>query len=164
MAAGPGSPFGLVLVSDDRQPWCESRLELARLLLADFDQQVTAIAAQPFLLAALSVGWMRRQVPGFLVVGRDHGVCVVNVKPAGQLAVPKVAEALAWAGEVFAARGWRHEIWSGAAPVLLANVRLLAGYRYADRVDAALADAITRQAAPGRRRSGSWNRAGRDAR
>jgi hypothetical protein len=30
----------------------ESRLELARLLLADFDPDVTAIAAQPFLLRA----------------------------------------------------------------------------------------------------------------
>jgi hypothetical protein len=29
----------------------ESRLELARLLLADFDRDVAAIAAQPFLLA-----------------------------------------------------------------------------------------------------------------
>jgi hypothetical protein len=34
----------------------------------------------------------------------------------------------------------------GAAPVLLANVRFLAGYRFADRVDATLAEAITRQA------------------
>ena len=32
----------------------ESRLELARLLLADFDPDVTAIAAQPFLLRALA--------------------------------------------------------------------------------------------------------------
>ena len=32
----------------------ESRLELARLLLADFDPQVTAIAAQPFLARGAS--------------------------------------------------------------------------------------------------------------
>ncbi|MGH3200388.1 MAG: hypothetical protein ACRDNT_31740, partial [Streptosporangiaceae bacterium] len=31
---------------------CESRLELARLLLADFGPDVVAIAAQPFLLRA----------------------------------------------------------------------------------------------------------------
>ena len=124
----------------------ESRLELARLLLADFDPQVAVIAAQPFLVTAPSRGRVRRHVPDFLVIGRDGGVTIVNVKPAGQLAVPKVADALAWAGEVFAARGWQHEIWSGAEPVRLANVRFLAGYRFADRVDAALADAITRQA------------------
>jgi hypothetical protein len=126
----------------------ESRLELARLLLADFDPHVAMIAAQPFLVTAPSGSRMRRHVPDFLVIGRDGGVCVVNVKPAGQLEVPKVAEALAWAGEVFAARGWQHEIWSAAAPALLANVRFLAGYRFANRVDAALADAITRQAPP----------------
>lgn len=127
----------------------ESRLELARLLLADFDPQVAVIAAQPFLVAAPSGGRVRRHVPDFLVIGRDGSVRVVNVKPAGQLEVPKVAEALAWAGEVFAARGWEHEIWSGAGPVLLSNVRFLAGYRFADRVDAALADIIEREAPSG---------------
>jgi len=127
----------------------ESRLELARLMLADFDPQVTAIAAQPFLVAAPSGGRMRRHVPDFLLTGRDGGVCVVNVKPADQLAVPKVAEALAWAGEVFAARGWRHEIWSGTVPVLLSNVRFLAGYRHAGRVDADLVTAIMGQAPGG---------------
>ena len=76
----------------------ESRLELARLLLADFDPQVTAIAAQPFLVTAPAGGRVRRHVPDFLLAGRDGGVCVVNVKPADQLAVPKVADALAWAG------------------------------------------------------------------
>ena len=79
----------------------------------------------------------------------DGGVRVVNVKPADQLEVPKVADALAWAGEVFAAPGWEHEIWSGAEPVLLANVRFLAGYRFADRVDASLTGAVARHAPPG---------------
>jgi hypothetical protein len=124
----------------------ESRLELARLLLADFDPQVMVISAQPFLVTAPSGGRMRRHVPDFLVMDRDGGVCVVNVKPADQLAVPEVAGALAWAGEVFTGRGWRHEIWSGAAPVLLANVRFLAGYRYPDRVDASLVAVIARDA------------------
>jgi hypothetical protein len=120
----------------------ESRLELARLLLADFDPRVRAIAAQPFLVTAPSGGRVRRHVPDFLLADRDGGVCVVNVKPADQLAVPKVADALAWAGEVFAARGWRHEIWSGTDPVLLANVRFLAGYRHPGRVDAGLVAAV----------------------
>lgn len=34
--------------------WAASRLELARLLLADFDPAVTAIFAQPLLLTAAS--------------------------------------------------------------------------------------------------------------
>lgn len=91
---------------------------------------------------------MRRYVPNFLLADRDGGVCVVNVKPADQLAVPRVADALAWAGEVFAARGWRHEVWSGTDPVLLANVRFLAGYRYPGRVDADLVAAVIGRGTP----------------
>src|SRR5712691_7766994 len=103
----------------------ESRLELARLLLADFDPGVTAIAAQPFLLRTQAGGRVRRHVPDFLLVRADQAVVVVNVKPAARLAEPAVAEALAWPGDLFEARGWGYEIWSGADPVVLANVRFL---------------------------------------
>jgi hypothetical protein len=112
----------------------ESRLELARLLLADFDCQVEAIAAQPFLVAGPGNGRTRRHVPDFLLVDRSGLVTVVNVKPADRLADPKVAQSLGWAGTVFAARGWRHEVWSQAPPEVLANVRFLAACRHAARV------------------------------
>lgn len=115
----------------------ESRLELARLLLADFDPGVVAIAAQPFCVTAQVEGVRRWHVPDFLLLGGGGVVTVVNVKPADQLVRPKVAPALGWAGEVFAERGWRHEVWSGASAGVLANVRFLAAYRYPDRVDAA---------------------------
>ena len=46
----------------------ESRLELARLLLADFDPTVVAIAAQPFVVTAPDAGRVRRHVPDFLLV------------------------------------------------------------------------------------------------
>jgi hypothetical protein len=103
----------------------ESRLELARLLLADFDPDVVGIAAQPFLVQDAD----RRHVPDFLLRRVDGSVVIVNVKPAEQLDVVEVAEALAWAGRVFCERGWEHEVWSGADAQLLANVRFLAGYR-----------------------------------
>jgi hypothetical protein len=103
----------------------ESRLELARLLLADFDPAVVGIAAQPFLVCDED----RRHVPDFLLVRVDGSVLIVNVKPAEQLQVDQVADALGWAARVFAERGWEHEIWSGADAQLLANVRFLAGYR-----------------------------------
>jgi len=107
----------------------ESRLELARLLLADFDRDVVAIAAQPFLLQARGGGHARRHVPDFLLVHADQSVQVVNVKPASRLADPQIAEALAWPGRLFEAHGWQHEIWSGAGPALMVNLRFLAGYR-----------------------------------
>jgi len=105
----------------------ESRLELARLLLADFDPDVVGIAAQPLLVHDVD----RRHVPDFLLCRADTSVVIVNVKPAEQLEVKRVAEALAWAGSVFAERGWEHEVWSGTDAQLLANVRFLAGYRRA---------------------------------
>jgi hypothetical protein len=127
----------------------ESRLELARLLLADFDPGVTAIAAQPFLLRARISGRVRRHVPDFLLVHADQTVRVVNVKPAARLADPAVAEALAWPGELFEARGWGHEIWTGADPVLLANVRFLAGYRRPGMPPVAVTDAVLDQVRAG---------------
>jgi hypothetical protein len=61
---------------------------------------------------------------------------VVNVKPAGRLADPKIAEALAWPGELFRAHGWDYQVWSGEDPVVLDNVRFLAGYRRPSVIDA----------------------------
>jgi hypothetical protein len=55
----------------------ESRLQLARLLVADFDRHVVAVAAQPFLLQARVGGHARRHVPDFLLV---HG----QVRARGQ--------------------------------------------------------------------------------
>jgi hypothetical protein len=107
----------------------ESRLELARLLLADFDPEVTSVYAQPCLLAGVAGGRARRHVPDFLLGLRAGAVRVVNVKPAGRLADPKIAEALAWPGELFRAHGWDYQVWSGEDPVVLDNVRFLAGYR-----------------------------------
>ena len=120
----------------------ESRLELARLLLADFDPSVAAIAAQPFYLTASVNGKERNHVPDFLLLDGDGVVSVVNVKPADRLADPKVAEALGWAGAVFADRGWRHEIWPGAPSVQLSNVQFLAAYRDPARLDPALVAAV----------------------
>jgi hypothetical protein len=120
----------------------ESRLELARLLLADFDRGVTAIAAQPFLLQARVGGRARRHVPDFLLVHADKSVQVVNVKPAGRLAEPRIAEALAWPGGLFEAHGWQHEIWTGADPAVLANLRFLAGYRRPGLLPEGLLDEI----------------------
>ncbi|MGP4088590.1 TnsA-like heteromeric transposase endonuclease subunit [Streptomyces sp. KR55] len=51
----------------------ESRLELTRLLYADFDKDVTAVFAQPFLLSTTVDGRRRRHVPDFLVL-REKGV------------------------------------------------------------------------------------------
>jgi hypothetical protein len=108
----------------------ESRLELARLLLADFDPDVSGVWAQPCRLVAMVNGRQRRHGPDFLLVSPGGEVAVVNVKPASRLSDSKVVEALSWPGELFTGHGWRYEVWSGCEAVVLENVRFLAGYRW----------------------------------
>ncbi|MGW4371940.1 TnsA-like heteromeric transposase endonuclease subunit [Nocardia takedensis] len=106
----------------------ESRLELARLLFADFDRSVHRIVAQPFLLRVEIGGKLRRHIPDFLLLTRT-GPIVVDVKPAARLGNPSVAFTFGWTEQVVTARGWRYEVWSEPDPVELENVRFLAGYR-----------------------------------
>lgn len=108
----------------------ESRLELACLLLADFDPSVCGIFAQPCRMVALVDGKVRSHVPDFLLITRAGTARVVNVKPASRLQDSKVAQALAWPGRLVERHGWEYEIWSGADRTLLENVRFLAGYRH----------------------------------
>ena len=53
----------------------ESRLELSRLIFADFDQAVQHILAQPFLLKAKVDGKIRKHIPDEIqIVGIGHPV------------------------------------------------------------------------------------------
>ena len=120
----------------------ESRLELARLLYADFDRSVRSISAQPFLLEAQVGGQVRRHVPDFLLV-TDAGPVVVDVKPRQHLRKEKTAFTLAWCRCVVEDRGWEYEIWSEPPEAELANLRMLAGYRRKWLFDPALLGALT---------------------
>ena len=61
----------------------ESRLELARLLFADYDTTVKHVIAQPFFLRAKVNRRIRRHVPDFLLFA-DGLPRVVDVKPIFQ--------------------------------------------------------------------------------
>jgi hypothetical protein len=88
-------------------------------------------------------------VPDFLLAHADGSVRVVNVKPPGKLAEPQIAEALAWPGQLIEGHGWQYEIWSGADPVLLANLRFLAGYRRPGLLPEQLLDDVLAAVRPG---------------
>ena len=118
----------------------ESRLELARLLYADFDPSVNRIVAQPFLLKTEINGQARKHIPDFFLI-TDTGAVVVDVKPQHRLADPKVSSTLAWTRTVVNARGWRYEVASEPPVIELANIRFLAGYRRRHLID----DALVRQ-------------------
>lgn len=107
----------------------ESRLEYANLLLADFDPRVEWILSQPFLIEGLDRGTPRKHIPDYLITHTDGSVCVVDVKPAEKLQLPKVRDSLSWSRRVFEAHGWEYRVQSEPDRVLLANVQFLAGYR-----------------------------------
>jgi hypothetical protein len=127
----------------------ESLLELSRLLVADFAADVVGIAAQPFRVRARLGDRVRWHVPDFLLVHADESVRVVDVKPAAKLADPKVAAALAWPGRLVEARGWEYEVWSGEDPVVLGNLRFLAGYRRPGMVPGHVLEAALSAVRPG---------------
>ena len=124
----------------------ESRLELARLLFADFDPGVSRIMAQPFQLETVVDGVVRRHVPDFLLVD-GAGPVVVDVKPRRRLAEDRVAASFAWTCAAVEGRGWRFEVWSEPPAAELENIRFLAGYRRSWLFDPDLLDAL-REAVP----------------
>lgn len=106
----------------------ESRLELARLLFADFDPLVRCIVAQPFLMKTVGTGEIRKHIPDYLLI-TSQGPVLVDVKPYRRLTKPEVASAFSWTRQAVESRGWRYEVWSEPAAVELENLRFLAGYR-----------------------------------
>jgi hypothetical protein len=102
----------------------ESRLELDRLLLADFDPDVAWLTTQPMWLSGVDGAKTRRHVPDLLMRLRG-GYLVADVKPAEFAARPEVAEVLAWTGRARVERGWRYEVLGGTAPVPPGNLRFL---------------------------------------
>jgi hypothetical protein len=106
----------------------ESRLELARLLFADFDVSVRHIVAQPFLLRTRVAGVICRHIPDYLLF-TSAGPLVVDVKPRHRVARPENAFTFEWTKRVVESRGWRYEVWSEPHTAELENVRFLAGYR-----------------------------------
>jgi hypothetical protein len=125
----------------------ESRLELARLLLADHDPEVVAIAAQPFLFEGGDGERTRRHVPDVLLGHADGAVTVVDVKAASRVGDPDVSAQFAWTRRLCDRCGFGFEVWSGADPVLLSNVRFLAGYRRARTIAGELEPLVLKAAA-----------------
>lgn len=113
----------------------ESLLERDRLMLADFDRGVVAVASQPFGVSGRDGDVLRRHVPDYLLLCRDGSAEVVDVKPARLVDKPEVAAVLGWTGRVLAERGWRYSVWSGTDTRRLTNLRFLAQGRRPHLVD-----------------------------
>ncbi|WP_219806388.1 TnsA-like heteromeric transposase endonuclease subunit [Streptomyces sp. SM12] len=120
----------------------ESRLELARILLADFDRDVVELAAQPFQLTGPDGEIIRRHIPDLLLVHADGLVTVVDVKAPSRMKDSKVLAQFEWTRQVCSRQGWAYEVWSGTEAGLLENVRFLAGYRRSHLLRAELAPEV----------------------
>lgn len=129
----------------------ESRKELFREILADFDRNVVGMAAQPFLLTGPAPDRRRdrRHVPDLFLALADGTYTVVNVKPQHILADPRVAATLDWANAEFAANGWRTEVWTGENPVVVSNVRFLSACRRSWLFDKRELEIAQREVRPG---------------
>jgi hypothetical protein len=119
----------------------ESRLELAHLILADFDTNVKRIASQPFHLVIRADDRRVRRTPDYLLMTAT-GARIVDVKPWKELPKEEVKQLLELTGVVVESAGFDYEIASEPDEVYLANVRFLAGYRRDWLFDRALLDEI----------------------
>jgi hypothetical protein len=106
----------------------ESRLELAALLLADFDRTVRTIAAQPFKLKAEVNGKAHFHILDYLW-DTVNGPVVVDVVRRERLTHPVIQLLCAWTRQIIESMGWSYEVISEPPAIRLANIRFLAGYR-----------------------------------
>ncbi|MGO9154456.1 TnsA-like heteromeric transposase endonuclease subunit [Mycobacterium sp.] len=106
----------------------ESRLELANLILADFDPSVHHIVAQPFQLTANVDGQKHRHILDYLW-DSDRGPIVVDVVRAERMTNPRIVRLCAWTKEIVESLGWSYLVLNEPVAVRIANVRFLAGYR-----------------------------------
>lgn len=106
----------------------ESRLELANLLLADFDPSVHHIVAQPFQLSANVDEQERRHIPDYLW-DSDEGPIVVDVVRTERMTHPRIVRLCAWTRKIVESMGWSYLVVNEPAAIRIANVRFLAGYR-----------------------------------
>ncbi|WP_298992972.1 TnsA-like heteromeric transposase endonuclease subunit [uncultured Pseudokineococcus sp.] len=112
----------------------ESLLELDRLWLADHDPTVTAMATQPFQLSGRDGPAVRSHVPDVLLVHAGGAATVVDVKPSAFVAKPAVRAQLEWTRALCRTKGWRYEVFTGADPTVLRNIKTLAVGRRPERL------------------------------
>lgn len=113
----------------------ESQLELANLLLMDFNPGVRAIVSQPFHLEGFDGARLRKRIPDYLIHFHDGRIRVIDVKPAERLNAVKVRTAFEWTRKIITELGWEYEVCSEPDALLSANVRFLSGYRWSDRFE-----------------------------
>jgi len=137
------------LATTGRHVGYESFCERDRLMLLDFDPEVTGVAAQPLCLCWRdAAGKARRHVPDFFARLRDGRGVVVDVRPDDRIPA-RDAEVFAVTARACALAGWEFRRVGEADRVLAANVRWLSRYRHPRCADAVAAAALMEAFAAG---------------
>ena len=127
----------------------ESRLEFIHLLVADLLPDLAGMLTRPFRLHWNQEGKNASHVPDALLLFSDGSRELLNVTVPERRTRPDVGLRLEAARVAALRLGWRPRVAVGPPPpVLVENVRLLAGCRFAPTGAAALAPAV-KQAADG---------------
>ncbi len=107
----------------------ESWLERDVVMSLDADPRVTAVASQPFWLSWPDGERLVRHAPDFFVRRRDGSAVVIDVRADDRVEDSDAAKFAATARACMQA-GWQYRRIGALDPVLAANLRWLAGYRY----------------------------------
>lgn len=118
-----------VVMTGGRTIEFESRLEHARIMIADFDPAVTAITSQPMRLTYTPRGGKAVNHYPDLLLLTTSGPLLVDVTSENALHKAKRVAIFTWTAAAVRAVGWRYEVWSGADPIAMANLTLLSACR-----------------------------------
>jgi hypothetical protein len=106
----------------------ESLLEREALMMADFDVDVVAVAAQPLaLLRPRQIEGSTYHVPDFFVRLSNGDGRIVDVKRLAAIGCSEDQFVLTRAARKEI--GWQYEVFTGMQPIFGKNVRWLSGYR-----------------------------------
>lgn len=128
-AAGDRTAYLVVIAATGEHVVYESRLELDRLWLANFDARVERIAAQALWLVGRDGSALRRHMPDLLLRDRTGMVTLVDVRPPWLLNRAQVSDVFSWTGPGVCREGRRYKVWCGGDLVVLNNIRLLGSAR-----------------------------------
>lgn len=107
----------------------ESGFEQTALMVLDFDGDVAAVSAQPFLIDFGRKRSPSTHVPDFFFVRRDGTQSVLDVRPATLIDEKGMNSFLA-AREVCARIGWAYDVFAWIDATYLSNIQWLARYRH----------------------------------
>lgn len=106
----------------------ESGPELEFLVRADMDDDAQRIISQPFMMC-VNAHHARSYVPDFLVVDKDSGIRIVEVKSSYRHLEDSVVSTQEWARHELEAHGWVYEVHTELDPQEAENRLFLATYR-----------------------------------